>query len=139
MGRITNSSNVISTNAYDPKQSTNVWNFSTPSTSMTKRANQQMKNIAEYLIFRFFSFIVILFLFFNSTRGNSLKLNKSLTLDKAQARLTLFSLNRDFRHKITKNQLISDILQVNICYFCKKVGAHHLKVGAHHFFLMKIE
>ena len=25
---------------------------------MTKRANQQMKNIAEYLIFRFFSFIV---------------------------------------------------------------------------------
>ncbi len=30
---------------------------------MTKRANQQMKNIAEYLIFRFFSFIVISFLF----------------------------------------------------------------------------
>jgi len=25
---------------------------------MTKNANQQMKNIAEYLIFRFFSFIV---------------------------------------------------------------------------------
>ena len=32
---------------------------------MTKRANQQMKNIAEYLIFRFFSFIVISFLFSN--------------------------------------------------------------------------
>ena len=36
-----------------------------PSTSMTKKANQQMKNIAEYLIFRFFSFIVISFLFSN--------------------------------------------------------------------------
>ena len=34
-----------------------VWNFRTPSISKTKRANQQRKNIAEYLIFRFFSFI----------------------------------------------------------------------------------
>ena len=65
MGRITNCNNVISTNAYEPKQSTKVWNFRMPSTSMTKRTNQQMKNIAEYLIFRFFSFIVISFLFSN--------------------------------------------------------------------------
>ena len=32
---------------------------------MTKKANQQMKNIAENLIFRFFSFIAISFLFSN--------------------------------------------------------------------------
>ena len=57
VGRMTNSNNVISTNAYDPKKSTNVWNFRTPSTRMTKKTNQQRQNIAEYFIFRFFSFI----------------------------------------------------------------------------------
>ena len=34
-----------------------------PSTSKTKRANQQRRKIAEYLIFRFFSFISCLALF----------------------------------------------------------------------------
>ena len=60
---MTNSNNVISTIAYDPKKSTNVWNFRTPSTSKTKKANQQMKNMAAYFIFRFFSFIIFLLLF----------------------------------------------------------------------------
>ena len=49
---------MISTNAYEPKRSTSVWNFKIPSTSMTKSANQQIPNVAAYLILRFFSFIV---------------------------------------------------------------------------------
>ena len=55
---MTNSNSDISTNAYDPKKLTNVWNFRTPSTRMTKKTNQQRQNIAAYLIFRFFSFIL---------------------------------------------------------------------------------
>ncbi len=55
---MTNSNKLISTNAYEPKESTNVWNFKTPSTRNTRRANQQIKNIAEYLILRFFSLIL---------------------------------------------------------------------------------
>ena len=55
---MTNSNKVISTNAYDPKMSTSVWNFRTPSTRKTRKANQQIKNIAEYLLLRFFIFIL---------------------------------------------------------------------------------
>jgi len=49
---------MISTNAYEPKRSTSVWNFKIPSTSMTKSANQQIPNMAANLILRFFSFIM---------------------------------------------------------------------------------
>lgn len=42
-----------------------------PSTNMTKNVNQQRKNIAEYLILRFFSFMIceifMTWLFVNST------------------------------------------------------------------------
>ena len=55
---MTNSSSVTSTNAYDPKQSTSVWNPRTPSAKKTRRENQQMKNNAENLILRLFNFIV---------------------------------------------------------------------------------
>jgi hypothetical protein len=40
---------------YDPKKSTSVWNFKTPSTRKTRRANQQRKKMAAYLIFLFFN------------------------------------------------------------------------------------
>jgi hypothetical protein len=40
---------------YDPKKSTSVWNFKTPSTRKTRRANQQRKKMAAYLIFLFFT------------------------------------------------------------------------------------
>ena len=61
VGRITNSTSEISTKAYDPKQSTKVWNFRIPSTSRTRSENQQTPNIAANLSFLFFSFIIHLF------------------------------------------------------------------------------
>ena len=54
---MTNSNKVVSTKTYDPKKSTNVWNFKTPSTRKTKKANQPIKKMAAYLIFLFFKFI----------------------------------------------------------------------------------
>ena len=44
-------------------------NLKTPSTSKTKRANQQRRNIAEYLIFLFF--ITFSFEFHDSQRADS--------------------------------------------------------------------
>ena len=46
---------------YDPKKSTSVWNFKTPSTRKTRNANQQRKKMAAYLIFLFFNFIFATF------------------------------------------------------------------------------
>lgn len=54
---MTKSNSKISTKTYDPRRSTNVWNFITTSTGMTRRMNQQGQNTAECNSFRFFSFI----------------------------------------------------------------------------------
>ena len=55
---MTNSNKLISTNAYEPKESTNVWNFKTPSTRMTRRTSQQIKKMVAYLILRILIFIL---------------------------------------------------------------------------------